>query len=181
MRQKIQIIGGRKLRNQISEKLGRQIDKKTKSYCVLLDIVMESCGHYRAVETPKRLAIRVLNYWVLDLGDISKCFQLAAIDLSKLVPSDMRPENTLTISNLPSNKFYISPEWRSLRYKTIRERGNICECCGSSPKNGIRIHVDHIKPRSIFPELALNGSNLQILCEACNLAKSNKFDDDWRC
>lgn len=49
--------------------------------------------------------------------------------------------------------------------------------CGDVNKT---IHVDHIKPRSKFPELSLVQSNLQILCADCNLGKSNKDQTDWR-
>lgn len=90
------------------------------------------------------------------------------------------PEHVNTICNLPADKFYRSPEWRKLRYRILSGRGNICECCGATSKDGVRIHVDHIKPRSVFPELALSESNLQVLCEDCNMGKSNIHEDDWR-
>ena len=86
----------------------------------------------------------------------------------------------LTISCLPATKFYKTPEWRSLRYFTIKDRGNKCECCGCGPDTGTPIHVDHILPRSIYTEHALNPDNLQVLCEDCNLAKSNTDTSDWR-
>lgn len=76
--------------------------------------------------------------------------------------------------------FYKSGEWRSLRYSAFEQYGNYCCCCGRSPKDGVVLHVDHIKPRSLFPELALELDNLQILCEECNLGKSNRFATDWR-
>ena len=76
--------------------------------------------------------------------------------------------------------FYESREWRNLRYKVLKKHGAKCQCCGRSAKDGIIIHVDHIKPRSKFPELELNEDNLQILCEDCNLGKSNRDDTDWR-
>jgi 5-methylcytosine-specific restriction endonuclease McrA len=44
----------------------------------------------------------------------------------------------------------------------------------------VTLHVDHILPRSIYPEFALDIQNLQILCEDCNLAKSNTSAMDWR-
>jgi 5-methylcytosine-specific restriction endonuclease McrA len=53
-------------------------------------------------------------------------------------------------------------------------------CCGASPKDGIRVHVDHIKPRRDFPELALTFDNLQVLCEVCNHGKGNWDQTDWR-
>ena len=48
--------------------------------------------------------------------------------------------------------------------------------CGSTE----RIHVDHIKPRSKYPELELDINNLQVLCEDCNIGKSNIDETDWR-
>lgn len=67
--------------------------------------------------------------------------------------------------------FYRSQEWRSLRVEVLAESNRRCLLCGNSPENGITLHVDHIKPRSLFPELALEKSNLQVLCEDCNLGK----------
>lgn len=79
-----------------------------------------------------------------------------------------------------SDDFLQSYEWRRLRYKVIRDRGRRCECCGATPADGVRMHVDHIRPRRLFPELALDESNLQVLCEACNHGKGNWDQTDWR-
>jgi len=76
--------------------------------------------------------------------------------------------------------FYISREWRSLRYEALRNSDGCCQCCGVKAGKGIVLHVDHIKPRSKYPDLELSLDNLQVLCEDCNLGKSNKWDDDWR-
>ena len=67
--------------------------------------------------------------------------------------------------------FYRTQEWRSLRVEVLAESNRRCLLCGSSPEHGITLHVDHIKPRSQFPELALDKSNLQVLCEDCNVGK----------
>ncbi|WP_242637203.1 HNH endonuclease [Enterobacter cloacae] len=42
------------------------------------------------------------------------------------------------------------------------------------------MHVDHIKPRSKFPHLALEITRFRVLCEDCNKAKSNADDIKWR-
>ncbi|MCF2947578.1 HNH endonuclease [Paraglaciecola aquimarina] len=76
--------------------------------------------------------------------------------------------------------FYASNDWLKLRYLAFEKFGNQCSCCGNSPVNGAVLHVDHIKPRSQFPELAFDINNLQVLCGFCNLGKSNKFDTQWR-
>ncbi len=84
---------------------------------------------------------------------------------------------SIKLKNNFSNDFYNSREWKELRYKAIRTYGRVCMACGQT--NGV-MHVDHIKPRSMYPELQLDFSNLQILCADCNLGKSNKFEDDFR-
>lgn len=78
------------------------------------------------------------------------------------------------------DNFLKSAEWRRLRYKVLVDRGARCECCGASANSGATINVDHIKPRKLFPELALEESNLQILCGACNQGKGNWDETDWR-
>ena len=75
--------------------------------------------------------------------------------------------------------FYQSKEWREVRYKAFKLHGRKCLCCGESPPNTV-LHVDHIKPRSKYPELELDINNLQILCKDCNLGKSNYDCIDYR-
>lgn len=76
--------------------------------------------------------------------------------------------------------FYTSAAWKQLRYKVLATHERRCACCGASPANGAVMHVDHVKPRSTHPELALDIGNLQILCADCNLGKSNFDDTDFR-
>lgn len=73
--------------------------------------------------------------------------------------------------------FYDSPEWQALRLATLRKYGCVCMKCKA--KDTI-MHVDHIKPRSLWPELELDDNNLQVLCEDCNLSKGNKEAIDYR-
>lgn len=81
---------------------------------------------------------------------------------------------------LSDHAFYKSNEWRAVRYQALKKHGACCQCCGRSRKHGIVIHVDHIKPRSNYPELELNIDNLQVLCEDCNLGKMARDEIDWR-
>lgn len=77
--------------------------------------------------------------------------------------------------------FYKSREWREIRVKVLERYKCSCMMCGRSPQaHGIVIHVDHIKPISRNPSLALNIENLQILCEDCNLGKGNRYQTDYR-
>ena len=69
----------------------------------------------------------------------------------------------------PKADFYNTSEWRRTRYKFIRSRQTKrCELCKSKDNE---LHVDHIKPRWIYPELAFEFSNLRLLCKDCNLGK----------
>ena len=73
--------------------------------------------------------------------------------------------------------FYNTREWRDVRYKVLTKYGKVCQCCGQTKGY---LHVDHIKPRSLFSDLELDINNLQVLCEACNIGKANRDTTDWR-
>jgi 5-methylcytosine-specific restriction endonuclease McrA len=79
-----------------------------------------------------------------------------------------------------TNAFLESYEWRKLRMEALKLYGPKCMCCGATPATGAVMNVDHIKPRKVFPELALNIRNLQILCHECNHGKGNWDMTDWR-
>ena len=80
-----------------------------------------------------------------------------------------------------SQIFYSTDEWRKVRYEALKRHGAKCQCCGRSPKiHGVVLHVDHIKPRSKYPHLALDINNLQVLCEDCNMGKKAHDETDWR-
>jgi hypothetical protein len=84
------------------------------------------------------------------------------------------------LPDVAETDFLLTYEWRRLRMEVIKERGARCECCGATPRDGIRINVDHIRPRRLHPALALDKANLQVLCEACNHGKGNWDQTDWR-
>ena len=84
--------------------------------------------------------------------------------------------------DVTTNEFLQTFTWRKLRMETIKRYGARCQCCGASPAidNDVIINVDHIKPRKLFPELAIDGNNLQVLCNPCNQGKGNWDKTDWR-
>ena len=73
-----------------------------------------------------------------------------------------------------------SKSWQRLRFKVFNEYGNACSCCGAGFSDGVKLEVDHIYPVSKYPELELEFYNLQILCNICNLGKSDVFIKDFR-
>ena len=60
-----------------------------------------------------------------------------------------------------------------LRFRVMKRDNFVCCACGASPAltPGLSLHVDHIKAWSRGGETI--EENLQTLCEACNLGKSN--------
>lgn len=103
-----------------------------------------------------------------------------AIKMSGKLSKTNRGKKKL-ISRKDNADFYTSDEWRQLRVRVLEKFACKCMMCGRSPKDhGIVVHVDHIKPRSKFPKLSLEISNLQLLCEDCNIGKGNKYQTDWR-
>jgi hypothetical protein len=75
-----------------------------------------------------------------------------------------------------AQSFYSSPEWLKLREQVIREEGRVCAQCGRHIKNDNDVTVDHIRPRTKYPHLALSRENLRVLCRRCN---SRKKDREW--
>lgn len=81
---------------------------------------------------------------------------------------------------MSNDGFYSSDAWLDVRYQALKASNGSCKCCGTRATPDAPLHVDHIKPRSKHPEMALSLSNLQVLCRSCNMGKSNKDDTDWR-
>ena len=77
--------------------------------------------------------------------------------------------------------FSKSVAWKAVRFEALKaSNGGCCLCGRSNREHGVILHVDQIKPKSKWPELALTLSNLQVLCEDCNMGKGNRDDTDWR-
>lgn len=91
-------------------------------------------------------------------------------------------EKDFLVSNksASSNDFLQTFEWRKLRLVALKLHGRKCQCCGATPESGAILNVDHIKPRKIYPELALDIDNLQVLCHECNHGKGNWDMTDFR-
>lgn len=86
-------------------------------------------------------------------------------------------QRKLSIKRAEGEEFLRCAEWKRLRYRALLKYGRRCCCCG---RQDGQLHVDHIKPRFRYPELALSFENLQVLCEDCNLGKGAWDETDWR-
>lgn len=59
-----------------------------------------------------------------------------------------------------------------IRYNVLKRDNFQCQLCGATAKDGAKLHVDHIIPVSKGGKTIM--SNLQTLCDRCNIGKSNK-------
>ena len=64
------------------------------------------------------------------------------------------------------NRSQVPPR---MRFRVLKRDGFRCQYCGATPKDGVRLEVDHVHPR------ALGGkhyaSNLVTACHVCNIGK----------
>lgn len=81
------------------------------------------------------------------------------------------------VSKKTRDAFLVSREWRMIRYEILIRDKRICLCCGSKKTP---LHVDHIKPLSLYWDLRLDSNNLQVLCADCNIGKSNIYEHSFR-
>lgn len=81
----------------------------------------------------------------------------------------VQDENEPILSNSSSSR---DPSLR-LRYKILKRDNFSCVNCGASPAKhpSVELHIDHIIPWSKGGLTEI--SNLQTLCQKCNLGKSN--------
>lgn len=130
--------------------------------------------------------------WLREYGDTEVTPAMAA-ELRKQLPRktqasaqkglDVLDKAWLEIKRTPEPydpAFLESKAWKRLRYQALRKHGARCQACGATPETGARLNVDHIKPRLLFPGLALSLNNLQVLCSDCNEGKGNWDMTDFR-
>lgn len=107
---------------------------------------------------------------------------LAAIVLVRLLRG-RRYAYGWTARFIASPAFLRTPEWRRIRYDVLRANDGRCELCGRNKHQlppGEYLSVDHIQSRKARPDLALEITNLAVLCTADNAGKGNRYADDWR-
>lgn len=142
--------------------------------------------------TPMKLALKICNAygghdgWSPPSGYLNKRWARSVV---RSFASKRAGEHRVLVfeANKAKNKlfeqtdaFLRSREWKAVRYQALKMHGGRCQCCGASPEDGTKLNVDHIMPRSKYPQLALDMNNLQVLCAECNAGKSNIDETDWR-
>jgi len=71
---------------------------------------------------------------------------------------------------LTSPDFFHSEAWQALRKSTLERSEARCFRCGR--RASAMLVVEHIEPREIAPHLALEPSNVEIICHGCRQARS---------
>jgi 5-methylcytosine-specific restriction endonuclease McrA len=115
-----------------------------------------------------------------EIKDAKLCLQYGWTPPKPAKIKKPKKQKLTPIAKPTSSDFLQTFEWRRLRMQALKKYGAKCMCCGATPQIGAVMNVDHIKPRKLFPELALDITNLQILCNECNHGKGNWDLTDWR-
>jgi 5-methylcytosine-specific restriction endonuclease McrA len=68
----------------------------------------------------------------------------------------------------PGDGFYDTREWKAARARCLAAAGWQCVTCGADLRGLGNSRVDHIKSRKLFPDLALEPTNLRALCPPCD-------------
>ena len=75
--------------------------------------------------------------------------------------------------------FYSSRPWFKVRAKVLKRDGYRCRMCGAAVAGPYAASVDHIIPRRLRPDLALDMSNLQTLCTvSCHNSAKKKHENN---
>lgn len=75
-----------------------------------------------------------------------------------------------------TKKYQRSLVTPSLRYDVMQRDNFTCVLCGATQKDGIKLHVDHIRPVSKGGKTEMD--NLRTLCSTCNIGKSDKYSEE---
>lgn len=73
-----------------------------------------------------------------------------------------------------ADPFYLSGAWRQAREQALIRDLYLCQECLRRVERGLQLRprhatmVHHIKPRKLYPELALSLDNLESLCNTCH-------------
>lgn len=135
--------------------------------------------HYSLQKYPTDMAICLCihNEFGLSMPDSDRNAKKMIVIHWKRLTGNLRGRR---YQQIPAEKFYASAKWKEVRYIALQQAHGKCCLCGGMARDGVSLHVDHIKPRSLYPELAYQLGNLQVLCSDCNIGKSNYDDTNWK-
>lgn len=114
-----------------------------------------------------------------------KCGKLIDWNSTCSCKKDNTNQNEYKKQYYKKNKEVIKPitnaRWRKLRSLIIKRDGGCCQRClikyGMINSENLQVH--HIKPRTNYPELVYEESNLITLCKLCNLQLGTNEELDF--
>lgn len=124
----------------------------------LLALLIENQWNYTETGKQCGLSMRDIRYRVEASGLIAKKYAGTVREYSN------------------KNKNLYEKMWPKIRFQILIRDKSTCQLCGARPSDGVRLHVDHIKPRKHYPNLELDPTNLRVLCATCNLSKGSLTD-----
>ncbi len=74
-----------------------------------------------------------------------------------------------------ADPFYRTKQWYKVRQKALMRANYCCEECGVCQRKGL--HVHHVKSRKEYPMMALELSNLIVLCTADHNRRHDRIND----
>ena len=110
-----------------------------------------------------------------DLSQLTKKLFLANKKLDVFLKNSQDKINKIKQKYQPRtefNRWRNSEEgklWKEQQYQ--KQKQSCAICCKKIELKWS--HIDHVKPISLYPDLSLDTSNLQIACGSCNTKKNN--------
>ena len=159
--------------------------KEKRDYSVVYRL---PCRHFvQSIGTPYECPICNKKYYErevekkkIDTCNSYKCwdedcnFWIADIKFNRINEFSLRCPNCGNLTKISNKKRKLPNGWSRLRHECFKRDNYKCVECGATNKEKT-LHADHILPTSQGGQDEL--SNLQTLCEDCNVAKSDK---NWK-
>ncbi|MGM0860681.1 MAG: HNH endonuclease [Bacillota bacterium] len=77
----------------------------------------------------------------------------------------------------PISKISLKYNHKDIKAKLLEETRGKCAYCESKINHAAYLHIEHILPKTKFPELTYKWGNLTISCPKCNLNKGDYYED----
>jgi 5-methylcytosine-specific restriction protein A len=100
-------------------------------------------------------------------------------NILRTIGQKLRPSTrmgTVTVGPKRADPFYLSPEWKALMARLIKERGRRCEDTeheAGKPRDGVRLYGDHVTELS-DGGAKLDPNNILLRCAPCHGRKTAK-------
>lgn len=128
---------------------------------------------YNSIQTYYRLrnAASLLVGWRCENKELMNCLDYETV---RKAIDDLLPQDDIDIGkpfrrDRKSKTSFSNTFSPSLRWKIMERDDYKCVKCGRTPADGIKLHVDHIFPKSKGGIATLE--NGQVLCNECNIGK----------